>query len=134
MELVYSANECELAQLKRLQDDSGAQCESFYALVGQIQESAKHTYRVTAFGAVRQSDPKVAADLWLKMVKYCQSGLTIIQKLKEDLPQCGAIDLYNLLLYYREEAQERYIQDLQDSECVDPKIEKLLFPQMKPAS
>jgi hypothetical protein len=133
MELMYSANDCELAELKKLQEepwnDAEAACQAFYALVCRIQVSVVYTYRITAFSAVREKEAKKAAELWKALVDYCEKALTIIYKLKEIYPKCGALELYDLVLNYREEAESRYRQNLQDSECADPEIMRALFPK-----
>jgi hypothetical protein len=43
--------------------------------------------------------------------------VTVLRELKSTYPNCGTPELYDLMLQYRGEAQERYYQNLQDSEC-----------------
>lgn len=133
LELIHSSNRCQLAELEKLQGelnpDAADSCETFYAIVMQIQACVIHTYQIIAFAAVRHSDPKEAAAMWKIMIELCESALSVIQKLREYSPQCGAVELYDLILNYREQSDNRYRQNLQDSECADPGMMKALFPQ-----
>ncbi len=131
MELIYSSNRCDLEELKRLQGEPATEdCEAFDELILRIQASVIYTYQITAFLAIRLADPSEAAKHWQYMVAYCDSALTTIRKLKDNTPQCGAANLYDLVLSYRGEADKRRRQNQQDSECTDPAIAKALFPQM----
>jgi hypothetical protein len=49
--------------------------------------------------------------------------------LRDIYPGCGTPELYDLALDYMREADKRYYQNLQDSECAKTQIPKGLFPE-----
>jgi hypothetical protein len=65
--------------------------------------------------------------IWKEMTEYCESALAVLKDLKDKYFYCGTPELYDLVLDYRGEAQKRYYQNLQDSEC---QIPQGLFPEM----
>jgi hypothetical protein len=100
----------------------------FGKLVANMQDFVIHIYQLTAWASVQKADPKDAAILWKQMVDLCDAALTLSKNFKEAYPRCGTPELYDLMLDYRGEAQERYYQNLQDSEC--PTTPVGLFPKM----
>ena len=107
-------------------DESGS-CELFSEHVRSVEAAVIHTYQLTAFAAVREQDPKRAAERWAEMVKFCEAALVATKELKERFPLCGTPELYNLALDYRSQADKRFHQNLQDSECSTPP--EGLFPK-----
>ena len=55
--------------------------------------------------------------LWKEMADFCDSALEALGELRSKHQQCGTSDLYDLVLDYKAQAQKRYYQNLQDSEC-----------------
>src|SRR5580692_7650344 len=85
--------------------------------VVDLQASVLQAYQLTARESIRKADPKEAAMLWREMADLCDAVLGVLKELKSTYPLCGTPELYDLMLAYRGEAQERYYQNLQDSEC-----------------
>jgi hypothetical protein len=108
-------------------DEHGA-CEAFSEHVRSVQGAVVHTYQITAFAAVREQDPKRAAERWKEMVKFCDAALEATKTLKDRFPLCGTPQLYDLVLDYRSQAEKRFYQNLQDSECPSPP--EGLFPKL----
>jgi hypothetical protein len=102
--------------LKKAQYDP-ANCVDFYRRVRNAEAAVIHTYQLTAHASLREEDPLKASVLWKEMVKFCESVLVILRDLKVKYPECGASEVYNVTLDYRVQAQKRYFQNLQDSEC-----------------
>jgi len=100
-------------------DEFGAS-DAFAEHVRNVQGAVLHTYQITAFAAVRERDPKRAAERWKEMVKFCDAALEAARILKDRFPRCGTPELYDLALDYRSQAEKRFYQNLQDSECPSP--------------
>jgi hypothetical protein len=66
--------------------------------------------------------------LWKTMGDFCDCALTVLRDLKVKYQSCGTSQLYDLVLDYKGQAQKRYYQNLQDSECQP--MPPGLFPQM----
>src|SRR6266481_2289297 len=103
---------------KTLDPKQQASSEAFSVHVRNVQAAVIHTYQITAFESVREADPGIAAKLWKSMMEFCESALTALGHLKDTHPSCGVPSLYDLALDYRAEAEKRYYQNLQDSECL----------------
>ncbi len=74
-----------------------------------------------------KSPPDIAAKLWKEMVGFCEEAINALWKLKNLYSGCGTPELYDLALDYRQQAEERYRENLEDSQCQTP-IPKGLFP------
>jgi hypothetical protein len=122
LDVLNTVNQCQVDQLKRAGQELDPQkdCAVFTRIVLNVQAAVIHTYQMTAVASMREADPKAAAALWKKMSDFCDSALTVIRKVKARYPYCGTPELYDLALDYRREAQKRYVQNLQDSECQTP--------------
>jgi hypothetical protein len=128
-ETLSKVNECQVAALKKAgtELDPEKNRAEFTSLIHNVQAAVVHTYQMSAFASVQEPDPKKAAMIWKEMMDYCESALTVLKDLKDKYFCCGAPELYDLVLDYRGEAQKRYYQNLQDSEC---QIPPGLFPEM----
>jgi hypothetical protein len=126
---LIKVNRCQVAELKKAgtQLDPEKNCAEFTRLVLNVQAAVIHTYQMTAFASVQESNPEKAAVIWKEMTDFCESALTVLKDLKDKYFYCGTPQLYDLVLDYRGEAQKRYYQNLQDSEC---QIPPGLFPEM----
>ncbi len=129
-EYLNIVNRCQIAELERAgrELDPEKDCALFSTRVVNVQAAVIHTYQLVAFAAVRQADPKKAALMWKEMSDYCDSALVVLKDLKVKYYYCGTSQLYDLILDYKGEAQKRYYQNLQDSECQTP-TPGLLFPE-----
>ncbi len=128
-EILNQVNKCQVAELKRAGEelDPEKNCTEFTNLIRNAQAAVIHTYQMSAFASVQEPDPQKAAVIWKEMTDYCESALTVLKDLKDRYFYCGTPQLYDLILDYRGEAQKRYYQNLQDSEC---QIPPGLFPEM----
>src|SRR5438876_854270 len=102
-------------------------CEVFRHHVREVQAALVYRYAITALLSMGQSSPESAANLWKETVGFCDETIKVLWKLKDLYSGCGTTELYDLALDYRQQAQERYQQNLEDSECQTP-IPKGLFP------
>jgi hypothetical protein len=131
-EILNAVNRCQIAELKKagseFKADSVEHCTAFYNHVRNVQSAVIHTYQLIAYASIREADPKKAALLWKSMGDFCDSALNVLRDLKEKYQNCGTSQLYDLALDYKGQAQKRYYQNLQDSECQPMPVE--LFPQM----
>jgi hypothetical protein len=114
-----AVNRCQIAELKKAASilDPAVDCVKFYKYVQNVQSAIMHTYQLSAYAAIRQADPKDAAKIWKEMADFCDIALSAMRELRLKHPLCGTGDLYDLALDYKAEAQDRYYQNLQDSEC-----------------
>jgi len=134
LEYLNLVNRCQIAEMEKAAEEIDQKnpgwCEPFSKEVRNVQAAVIHTYHLTAFASLRESDPAKAAMLWKEMVTFCEEALTSLKTLKDRFPLCGTSELYDLALDYRREAEERYYQNLQDSECARTPAPKGLFPKM----
>lgn len=114
-----AVNRCQIAELKKAAStlDPAVDSAQFSKYVLNVQSALMHTYQLNAYAAIRQADPKEAAKIWKDMADFCDSTLNVLRELRLKYPTCGIGDLYDLALDYKAEAQKRYYQNLQDSEC-----------------
>src|SRR5213594_827111 len=133
-EHVKSVNRCQIAEMeklgKALDPKEPRSREMFAVQVRNVQAAVIHTYQITAFACLREPDPAAAAALWKSLMEFCEEALRALQGLKIAYPFCGAPELYDLTLDYRSEAEKRYHQNLQDSECLKTPPPAALFPKM----
>lgn len=132
LELLSSVNNSQIVELERaaerLDRSQAGSTEAFGVQVRNVQAAIIHTYQVTAFASVRESDPASAAKMWKQMSAFCEKALAVLRMLKDKHPSCGAPELYDLALDYRSESEKRYYQNLQDSEWAKTPIPEGLFP------
>jgi len=95
-------------------------CAAFGVHVRNVRAAIVHTYALVAHASVKEASPEVAAALWNAMIEQCNDALRVLRKLKDLYPDCGTPQLYDLTLDYRREAEERYRQNLEDSQCQTP--------------
>lgn len=76
-------------------------------------------YKMAAYGALMESDPAKAAEIWRQMAGLCDSALSELPAFKQ------------LILDYREAALTRYSENLQDAECLKNPPPAGLFPESK---
>lgn len=102
-------------------------CAIFKLKVRALESVLVFNYRLTARKALRQADPKDAADLWLRMQQLCNKAFIVLSEMKEKFPDCGTPELCDLALDYQNAAEERYRENLQDAECSNLPIPPGLF-------
>src|SRR2546428_12163638 len=114
---LHLVNQYQVAELekagKALDPKEEGSRDAFSVHVRNVQAAVIHTYQITAFESLRESDPKVAAQLWKSMMEFCELALNALRHLKDIYPYCGTPSLYDLALDYRSEAEKRYHQNLQ---------------------
>lgn len=125
-DILKTVNECQVSQLRAVLDDPN-NCADFYNRIRHAESAIIHTYQITAQASLREADPKKASLLWKEMAQFCESILCVLRALKEKNQTCHADGMYNTTLDYWQQAQSRYIQNLQDSEC--PTMPEGLFPK-----
>jgi len=124
-------NECQITEMQKagqdLIPDAVGSLEVFSEHVRNVEAALIHTYQITAFVAVREPGPQHAAKHWKEMVRICERALTATKELRDKFPNCRTPELYDLALDYMLEAQKRFHENLQDSECPSPP--EGLFPK-----
>jgi hypothetical protein len=105
-------------------------CEEFRTRVRNVQASIINGYQLVALASIQTPDPAEAASMWKEMSGLCENALRALRSLKTKFPDCGAPELYDLTLDYKAEADKRYYQNLQDSECARTPVPEGLFPKM----
>jgi hypothetical protein len=133
LEVLSSVNRCQIAEMekkgKELDPAQYGSCEKFSHCVRNVQAAIIHTYQITAFRSLKESDPKLAAEIWKSMSDFCNSALIVLKTLKDIFPGCGTLELYDLTLDYKIEADKRFHQNLEDYECAKMPIPEGLFPK-----
>ncbi len=131
LKIINTVNRCEVHAMetagKELDPSREDSCEKFRLHVREVQSALVHTYAVIAHLSIQQSSPESAANLWKEMIGFCEEALKVLWKLKNLYSGCGTPELYDLALDYRQQAEERYRANLEDSQCQTP-IPKGLFP------
>src|SRR5437899_2849233 len=133
LNILSNFNRCQLERIGRagreLDPSLSQSCEVFRSEVKEVDEAIRFTYKFTAFASLREWKPEVAAEQWKDMVKLCEDAMRTLVTLKELYPACGTPELYSLALDYRKEAEERYLQNLQDAKCAKMPVREGLFPK-----
>jgi hypothetical protein len=117
-DVLSQVNKCQIAALEKAAISlSPSDCAQFFKCVRNVQSAIIHTYQYTAFIAIREPEPDKAALHWKAMVDICDNALNVLKDLRGSYQNCGTSDLYDLALDYRAQAHDRYLENLQDSEC-----------------
>lgn len=126
-------NRCNVTEMKKAGDLLDPQvpgaCVEFGRHVKRVEAAIIHTYGLVAYLALYQEEPAEAARLWKQMGEFCETALTALSDLKERFPYCGTPELYDLALDYKLLVEEKFQQNLRDSECRNLTIPARLFPK-----
>lgn len=132
LELLSTVAYCQVAEMEKwgekLDPNHADSCQKFWFHVRDVQSAIIHSYKIIAFSALREPDPKKAAGLWGEMSKLCEKAMAVMASLRSRYPQCGTSELYDLVLDYKIKADERYSSNLEDWECSKTPPPKGLFP------
>lgn len=132
LEIVRSVNRCQVKELETAGEklDPGLEdsCEKFSRYVRKLEGALVHTYQISAAISLSQAHPESACTIWKGMMNFCDEAVNALRKVKDLYPHCGTPELYDLALDYRRAAEERYLDNKQDSECQTP-IPAGLFPK-----
>jgi hypothetical protein len=120
---------CQVAEMEKAAPET-VSCEEFRTRVRNVQASIINGYQLVALASIQTPDPAEAASMWKEMSGLCENALRALRSLKTKFPDCGAPELYDLTLDYKAEADKRYYQNLQDSECARTPVPEGLFPKM----
>jgi hypothetical protein len=135
LEILNSVNYSQINEMERaakqLDPSKAGTSDAFGVHVRNVQAAIIHTYQMTAFASLRQEDPADAAMMWRDMTLFCDKALAVLKSLKDKYASSGTAQLYDLALDYRSEAQKRYHQNFQDSECAKTPMPEGLFPTQK---
>ncbi len=96
--------------------------------VRNVQAAIIHTYQLIASASLQEASPESAAHLWKAMSLFCDAALASLGRLKDAYPASGTLELYDLALDYKLQADKRFYQNLEDAECAKTEIPKGLFP------
>ena len=133
-EVLNSVNRCQIAEMEKIGErfdpNQQASCAQFTDQVRNVQAVIIHTWQMTAYASLRESEPATAAKLWKEMSQLCDHALIALKRLKEKHSYCGTPELYNLTLDYKNAADKRHYQNLEDAECAQTPPPRGLFPQM----
>jgi hypothetical protein len=109
-------NDCEVQRFEEYGTAANANSKAFQKHVLSIQSILVHMWQVTAALAIGEKEPADAARLWKDYLEWCDRALNALRKCKDRFPDAGADDLYDLALDYRNQAQSRYQNNIQDAE------------------
>jgi hypothetical protein len=129
LELLGSVNRCQVAEMEKAVPEAVSGAE-FFKRVRNVQASIINTYQVIALASLQTPDPSEAAAMWKEMSGLCENALRALRNIKATFSDCGTPELYDLTLDYKAEADKRYYQNLQDSECTKIPVPEGLFPKM----
>lgn len=104
-----------------------ASCDRFGERVRHVEAAIIHTWQLTAFASLRESDP-AAAKLWEAMRLLCDNALAVLNTFKATYSGCGTPQPYDLALDYKIAANKRHYQSLEDAECAQTPPPNGLFP------
>ncbi|HTG42959.1 MAG TPA: hypothetical protein VK633_00385 [Verrucomicrobiae bacterium] len=130
---VDTLNRCNVSEMEKvghaLNPQVPGSCEEFGRHVKKVEAALIHTYSIVAYVSLHQKNPAEAAALWKHMGNFCDVAINALRTLKERFPFCGAPELYDMALDYKIAAEDRYQQNIRDSECLTLKIPADLFPK-----
>lgn len=134
LQILNTVNRCQITELEKkgreLDPGKHGSCEEFAYHVRNVQAVIMHTYQISAFRALQEKEPSVAAQIWKEVSELCNAALNVLRTLKDVYSGCGTPELYDLTLDYKTSADKRYYQNLQDAECCKNPIPKGLFPNV----
>ncbi len=116
---------------KRFPDpDSPEACTAFKKQVFIVEGVVQQIYRSVASMSRKTETLSDIADMWEKMGRFCDVALETLRALKDRYANCGAPELYNLVLDYKLACDKRYKGVLEEISCLDRgSLPTQLFPQ-----
>jgi hypothetical protein len=118
----------QLEQVKQAATDP-SDCTGFYYKVKSLEALVTACYMCAARLARRTSNLKDVCELWNGVSEVCDTVLGQIKALKNSRPDCGAGQLYDLVLEYKIAAMKRHKQTLEDLQWEATPAPAGLFPQ-----
>jgi hypothetical protein len=107
-----------------------AACLAFSRQVLFVKATVRQTYGHAARLARKADTHDEAAEVWRKMGAFCGSALQVLASLKDRFPDCGAGELYDLVLDYRTACETRCKRTLEDKACLAMEFPKGLLPKL----
>ena len=96
-DVLNSVNRCQIAEMEKMGRELDPQqpgaCERFSERVRHVEAAILHTWQLTAFASLRESDPAAAAKLWKRMSELCDRSLAVLREFKDKYPFCGTPQL-----------------------------------------
>ena len=113
----------------RLNPSVGASRADFQKQVRLLESAVFSAYKIAVYLAKRTTDLKELCDLWKTASEICDAVLTTLKTLKDSHPECGAPELYDLALDYKNAAFKRYQLNLEALQWENTEIPAGLFPK-----
>lgn len=133
LDTVDTLNRCSLSEMEKVGHSLNPQmpdsCGQFRGHVKKVEAALIYTYGLVSFIAVHRKDPFDAANLWKQMSAFCEAALTTLREMKDRFPYCGTPEVYDMALDYKIASDEKYQQNLRDSECLSLPIPGRFFPK-----
>ena len=121
LEVLNSVNQCQIDRMEKVGRDMDpsqqGSFETFSQQVQQVQAAIIHTFQVAAYLSLHEPEPSAAAMIWKQVSRLCDHALAVLRQLRDKYPDCGTPQLNDLALDYRIAADNRYNQNLEDSQC-----------------
>src|SRR5258707_1172750 len=90
LEVLNSVNRRQIAELEKtgreLDPSAHDAGKVFSERVRQVQAAILHTYQEVAYSAVRQADPRIAAESWQQMNALCDNPFRVLKYFKAPYP------------------------------------------------
>jgi len=134
-EELIEAGQPRLSALQRvgssfLDGSSSAASAAFSREVCFVEASVRQTYEHIARLARRADSLDEVANMWRRMGAFCESALQILAGLKDKYPDCGAAELYDLVLDYKLACDDRQNRALEEKECLTTDFPKGVLPEL----
>ena len=120
----------QIREMQRAADVPGG-AAAFARQVRIVEGVVVQTYAAAASLARKAGDLEEVAEIWSGMSAFCQSALQTLSGLKDKHPNCGAPELYDLVLDYKLACDKRHNGVMEEIACQKTEFPKGLFPEMK---
>jgi inhibitor of KinA sporulation pathway (predicted exonuclease) len=104
-------------------------CKAFTEQVRLVEGAIRQTYREAVALARRAADAAELAEIWQRMGGFCRAALQALAALKDRYPDCGAPELYDLALDYKNACDERHAEVMEEIACQGRSFPPGLFPE-----
>ena len=134
-EELIEAGRPRLVEMKQVGDSfadgsSDEACAAFSRQALFVEASVRQTYEHIARLARRADSIDEVVEIWRKMGSFCQSALQVLAGVKDKYPNCGAGQLYDLVLDYKLACDDRANRALEEKECLKMEFPKGILPEL----
>jgi hypothetical protein len=118
-----------VASAEQYRTDPEGGCADFYKKVRSLESWITTSYKFAVHLAKQTESVNELREIWKETSDICDSVLKEMKSLKDSFPQCGTVQLYDLVLSFKNAAFSRYRQHLEALQWEKEPIPAGLFPK-----